>query len=77
MSRDLAEVDKRKRNNLLTQYYGISEEKDVENPFDVDGKHFHADAFVDKLVKVRFQCIFLNHHSLIINLHQRTQASSS
>ncbi len=46
------ETDKRKRNNLLSQYYGITEEKDVENLYDVDGKHFNADAFVDKLVKV-------------------------
>ncbi len=52
MSRDLSENDKRKRNNLLTQYYGIGEEKDVENPFDLDGKNFNPDAFVNKLVKV-------------------------
>lgn len=52
MSRDFSEADKRKRNNLLSQYYGISEEKDKENPFDLDGKHFNADTFVDKLVKV-------------------------
>ena len=52
MSKELQENDKRKRNNLLSKYYGITEEKDVENLFDVDGKHFNADAFVDKLVKV-------------------------
>jgi hypothetical protein len=52
MSKELNENDKRKRNNLLSQYYGITEEKDVENLFDVDGKHFNADAYVDKLVQV-------------------------
>jgi hypothetical protein len=52
MSKESNENDKRKRNNLLSQYYGITEEKDVKNPFDVDGKHFNADAFVDKLVQV-------------------------
>lgn len=52
MSEPSEAIDKRKRNNLLTQYYGITEEKDVENHFDVDGKHFNADAFVEKLVKV-------------------------
>lgn len=46
------ENDKRKRNNLLSQYYGINDEKDIQNHLDVDGKHFNADAFVDKLVKV-------------------------
>ncbi|XP_046444096.1 vacuolar protein sorting-associated protein 51 homolog isoform X3 [Daphnia pulex] len=51
MSKELNENDKRKRNNLLSQYYGITEEKDVENLFDVDGKHFNADAYVDKLVQ--------------------------
>jgi len=52
MSKEVNENDKRKRNNLLSQYYGITEEKDVENLFDVDGKHFNADAYVDKLVQV-------------------------
>ncbi|EFX60518.1 hypothetical protein DAPPUDRAFT_342945, partial [Daphnia pulex] len=51
MSKELNENDKRKRNNLLSQYYGITEEKDVENLFDVDGKHFNVDAYVDKLVQ--------------------------
>ena len=54
MSKESSENDKRKRNNLLSQYYGITEEKDVDNLFDVDGKHFNADAFVDKLVQVIF-----------------------
>ena len=57
MSRDLNENDKRKRNNLLSNYYGIAEEKDVENPFDVDGRHFNPDAYVDKLVKVTITLI--------------------
>ena len=52
MNRDLSDVEKRKRNNLLTEYYGISDHQDTENPFDVDGRHFNADAFVDKHVKV-------------------------
>lgn len=52
MSKEATENDKRKRNNLLSQYYGITKEKDVENLFDVDGKHFNADAYVDKLVQV-------------------------
>lgn len=52
MSKEATENDKRKRNNLLSQYYGITEEKDAENLFDVDGKHFNADAYVDKLVQV-------------------------
>lgn len=51
MSKEATENDKRKRNNLLSQYYGITKEKDVENLFDVDGKHFNADAYVDKLVQ--------------------------
>ena len=51
MNRDLSEKDRRKKNNLLAQYYGTNEEN-VENPLDLDGKHFQAEVFVDKLVKV-------------------------
>lgn len=34
----------------MAQYYGTNEEN-VENPLDLDGKHFQAEVFVDKLVK--------------------------
>ena len=51
MSRDSCEGDKRKKNNLLTQYYCVDEEKD-ENKLDIDGKHFSADRYLDKLIRV-------------------------
>lgn len=53
MNRDLAENERRKKNSLLSQYYGTGEEN-VENPLDLDGKHFEPEIFVDKLVKVKF-----------------------
>lgn len=53
MSKEIPENDKRKRNNLLTRYYGIADQKEtVDDYLNVDSKHFNADAFVEKLVKV-------------------------
>ena len=63
MSRDLSDNETRKKNSLLSQYYGTCEDN-VENPLDLDGKHFQAEIFVDKLVKVQLyysmNCIVIN-----------------
>lgn len=66
MNKDSLENDRRKRNNLLSQYYGMGEEKDADNLLDVDGKQFNAEVFVDKLVKVThilisFLCAYITH----------------
>ena len=54
MSRDFSsDNDARKRNDLLTQYYGIAAKSETEtNPLDIDGKDFNAEIFVEQLVKV-------------------------
>ena len=65
MNRDLSENEMRKKNSLLSQYYGTSKENGTsENPLDLDGKHFEAEIFVDKLVKVK---LFLKYFLAVLS----------